>query len=122
MSTGESGKRQHRLSHFVKRLGKVTAMALALAFVLPMPARADDRAIRSRVAPVYPEIARRMRITGAVVLEVTVDADGKVSDVKTLTGNHALGPAAEDAVRKWKFAPGAGVSIVQVEVNFVLAQ
>jgi TonB family protein len=113
---------RHGLPHFATRLIQGTALALAVAFVLPMPARADDRAVKSRVAPVYPEIARRMRITGAVVLEVTVDAEGKVSDVRTVSGNHALGPAAEDAVRKWKFAPGAGVSTLQVEVNFSLGQ
>ena len=85
------------------------AAALAVIVALALPARAgDDRAVKSRVSPVYPEIARRMRICGEVRLEATVDAQGKVKDVKPVSGNHMLEVAAEDAVRQWKFAPGDG--------------
>ena len=42
----------------------------------------DGRPIKSRVAPVYPEIAKRMRVTGVVRLAATVDAGGKVRSVK----------------------------------------
>lgn len=99
------------------------AFALALVVTLVLPARAaDERAIKSRIAPVYPEIAKRMKIGGVVYLEATVDAEGKVTGVKTLNGNRMLSPAAEDAVRKWKFVPGAPSSTVQVEVNFAQAQ
>src|SRR5271157_4674546 len=93
------------------RLLQATALALVLA--LAMPARAADvRAVKSRVPPVYPEIAKRMKIDGSVKVEVTVDADGKVSDVKTVSGNRVLSSAAEDAVRKWRFEPGPGQSTV----------
>jgi outer membrane biosynthesis protein TonB len=33
-----------------------------------------------------------------------------------------LSVAAEEAVRKWRFEPGAGVSTVDVSLNFALAQ
>jgi len=97
------------------------AAALALVVTLAIPARAaDDRAVKTRTAPVYPEIAKRMKITGVVKVAATVDPDGKVSDVKTLSGNRALSPAAEDAVRKWRFAPAPDQSTVNVEINFTL--
>lgn len=97
--------------------------ALVLLVGLALPARAgDDRAVKSRVAPVYPEIAKRLRIGGEVKLEAVVDAQGKVKDVKALSGNHLLGTAAEDAVRQWKFEPGDGDATVNVEVNFALSQ
>ena len=83
---------------------------------------ADDRTVKVRVAPIYPEVARRMKIAGAVNIQATVDAGGKVSDVKTVAGNRLLAPAAEDAVRKWSFEPGSGTSKVNVEVNFELNQ
>jgi len=99
------------------------AGALALVLAIAMTARAaEDRAVKSRVAPVYPEIAKRMKITGAVKIEATVDPDGKVTDVKTLSGNRMLSPAAEDAVRKWKFVSAAAQSTVEVEVNFAMGQ
>jgi len=100
-------------------LATVQVLALALPVILALPAHAaDDRAVKQRVPPVYPEIAKRMRITGMVKVEATVDADGKVTDVKTVNGNKILSGAAEDAVRKWKFAPGSGVTTVEVGLNF----
>ncbi len=97
--------------------------ALVLILTVVMPARAaDERAIKSRVSPIYPEIAKRMKIAGAVRLEATVDAQGKVKDVKTISGNHMLSVAAEEAVRLWKFVPGSGDTSVSVEVNFAAGQ
>jgi len=97
------------------------AAALALVVTLVMPARAaDERAVKSRVAPAYPEIAKRMRIGGMVRLAVTVDAEGNVTGVKPLSGNNMLSIAAEDAVRKWRFEPGPASSTVEVALNFAL--
>ncbi|MDR3774764.1 MAG: energy transducer TonB [Terracidiphilus sp.] len=90
---------------------------------MALPAKAaDERAIKSKVAPAYPEIAKRMRITGIVKVEATVDAEGKVTAVKTLSGNRTLASAAEEAVSKWRFAPGDGNSTVDVDLNFNLGQ
>ena len=82
----------------------------------------EQRAVKVRVAPVYPEIAKRMRISGVVKLEATVDADGKVMDVKTVSGNHALATAAEDAVRKWRFASAPVQSTEGMDIKFDLDQ
>jgi TonB family protein len=112
---------QFRLKKAAVRL--LQAVALALAVTLAMPTRAaDDRAVKTRVAPIYPEIARRMHIAGAVSIQATVDPEGNVSNAKATSGNALLAPAAEDAVRKWKFATGSGTSKVAVEVNFTLSQ
>jgi TonB family protein len=70
------------------------------------------------VAPVYPEIAGGMKIGGAVRIEATVDAQGKVADVKTVSGNHMLTVATEDAVRQRKFSPASGDTTVSAEVTF----
>jgi TonB family protein len=108
-----------------RRMGFTLLRAAALAAIvaLALPARAgDDRAVKSRVPPVYPEIAKRMRICGEVRLVATVDAQGKVKDVKPVSGSHMLELAAEDAVRQWKFAPGDGDTDVTVSVNFALSQ
>ena len=99
------------------------AATLALLLSMALPAGAsDDRAVKSRVSPIYPEIAKRMKIAGAVKLEAIVDAQGKVTDVKTISGNHMLAVAAEDAVRQWKFVPGSGNTSVNVEINFSAGQ
>lgn len=113
-----------RLAEFGRagaRLMQGCALALVVALALPVRA-ADERAVRVKVAPVYPEIAKRMRIGGVVQVEVTVDADGRVSEAKAVGGNHMLGTAAEDAVRKWKFEPGSSQSKVTVQINFTLTE
>jgi TonB family protein len=58
-----------------------------------------------RVVPQYPEEARRQRIQGPVVLSVLVGPDGSVQEVKLVTGDARLAPAAADAVRQWRFKP-----------------
>ena len=86
----------------------LSACAIALAAFLALPAIAGDtRAIKSRVAPVYPEIAKRLKISGEVKLEALVDAQGKVKSVKAVSGNHMLGEAAEEAVKGWRFETGS---------------
>ncbi len=61
----------------------------------------------TRVDPVYSEAYRRARISGIVILEALIDAQGEVKDVRVLK---SLGPdldtAAADALRQWKFQPG----------------
>jgi TonB family protein len=97
------------------------AAALALVVMLAMPAgAADARAVKSRVVPIYPDLAKRMKVGGAVTVEATVDADGKVNEAKAIAGNRLLAPAAEDAVLKWKFVPGSGTSKVEVVLNFAV--
>jgi TonB family protein len=108
-------------ARFMLRRSGLIAFALAFVFVLSGRA-ADERAVKSRVAPVYPEIAKRMRISGVVKLEVTVDPDGKVTDVKPISGNGMLSQAAQDAVRKWRFAPGPAQTVVDLDLNFAPAQ
>jgi len=104
----------------IRRIGSRLIFAGALALALTMPSGAENRAIKQRVSPVYPEIAKRMRIGGEVKMSVTVDAEGRVLDVKTVSGNHTLAAAAEDAVRRWKFEAGTGVTTTEVSMNFAL--
>ena len=105
------------------RTGVTKAAALGLMMAIALSAgAATERAVKTKVPPIYPELAKRMKISGVVKVEATVDPEGKVTGVKTLTGNSALQNAAEDAVRKWKFVPGQSTETVNVEVNFAIAQ
>jgi len=103
------------------RLLQLAVIALAVATTLPLHA-GDARPIKSRVSPAYPELAKRMRVSGIVRISATVLPDGSVSATKTISGNHMLSGAAEDAVHKWKFVPASDESTVEVDVNFALAQ
>jgi TonB family protein len=121
MNKYRSAMNSRRLRRAGMRLFQAAALALVVVMAMPAGA-ADQRAVKSRAPPVYPEIAKRLKIGGAVIVEVTVNADGKVSDVKAISGNRVLSTAAEDAVRQWRFEPGSGQATVDVSINFTLAQ
>jgi TonB family protein len=61
--------------------------------------------LKHRVQPVYPAKARRMRLEGDVVLGAMVTAQGRVEDVKLISGHPFLAQAAMDAVSKWRYTP-----------------
>jgi TonB family protein len=86
--------------------------------IVPTFAQDAHRAVVTRVSPIYPELARRMRVSGKVVLLVTIQANGTVSATKVESGHALLSAAAEDAVRRWRFAPDAAPSESEIEVNF----
>jgi len=76
------------------------------------------RKVLSKIAPSYPEIARRMQITGTVRLQVEIQPNGLVGHSKVLGGHPMLAQAALDAIQKWKWAPAAETTTETVEVNF----
>ncbi len=78
-----------------------------------------------KVLPVYPEITMRARISGEVKLEVLIDEEGNVMEVKVLSGHVLLAEEAVRAVKQWKYSPtllnGEPVSVVStVTVIFQL--
>ena len=77
-----------------------------------------ERKVKSKISPVYPEIARKMNLAGVVKLEVTVTPSGTVKDTKVIGGNPILVNAAADAVKKWKFEPANDESVGVVEFKF----
>ena len=90
---------------------------LVLCAVSGFAAEAKPRVL-TRVAPTYPELARRMHVTGTVILHVTVNPDGKVASTRVESGHALLVPAAEDAVRRWRFAPSAEPSESSIDIDF----
>ncbi len=93
------------------------------------PIRAGNEVMESRlirkVDPVYPELAKRVRVSGEVKLMVTVNEEGFVSDAEVISGHPFLTDAAVEAVRQWQYSPtllnGKPVAVVAtVTVVFAL--
>jgi protein TonB len=77
--------------------------------------------------PVYPELARRARVQGKVVLECVIDTDGRVTELRVVSGHALLADAAGDAVRGWVYTPttlnGQPIRVIlTVTVTFQLAR
>ena len=76
----------------------------------------------TKLTPLYPELARKAKLTGRVILEAVVLKDGSVSDIKVLrTPRPGMGfeKAAMDAVKQWRFRP-ALQNGVAVDVYFTV--
>ena len=78
-----------------------------------------------RVKPEYPELARRARVSGMVILQVIVSEDGVVEEVTIVRGHPLLNEAALQAIRQWRYSPyylnGEPIPVTAtVTVNFVL--
>ncbi len=69
----------------------------------------------------YPPLARQTRISGIVVLQVSVAASGTVEHVEILKGHPLLRQAAADSVGRWKFAPrSAELRTFELKCEFAL--
>ncbi len=79
-----------------------------------------------KVAPKYPEDAREEKVSGEVIIDAYVGADGRVLDAKaTNNPDPRLAKAALEAFKQWKFKPatvkGKPVKAkMTVTINFAL--
>jgi TonB family protein len=97
----------------------LVTLALAVGMLFSLRANADEgRKIRSKVDPYYPELARRINASGTVRLEIQIAPTGEVKSVKALGGHPLLIPAAEDAIRKWRYEPASETTTTIVEFRF----
>jgi len=76
-----------------------------------------------QVAPAYPDGARLAGISGVVLLQALIDKEGRVADVKLISGPKELADAAMGAVQQWRYRPyllmGKPVEVrTQIIVNF----
>ncbi len=79
----------------------------------------------SRVEPVYPPLARQMRVSGTVELEGIIGTDGRLKELRVKSGHPLLAHAALEAVRQWIYQPttlnGTPVEVIApIIVTFIL--
>jgi protein TonB len=58
-----------------------------------------------RVIPAYPVLARQARVQGIVELMGVIAIDGRVKELRVVSGNPLLVGAALDGVRQWLYRP-----------------
>jgi TonB family protein len=108
----------------LRRTGMLVAMLAVVSWSGVLLVQAQDaqaeitRQVKSKVQPVYPELARKMNLSGTVKVQVVVAPNGLVKEAKVIGGHPVLATAALDAVRKWRFEPAAGDSSGIVNFKF----
>lgn len=99
---------------------------LVLAFSAgTIPVRAQQsqneelvRRAKSKVQPMYPDLARKMNISGTVKIEVVVAANGNVKEAHVIGGHPVLATYALEAAKKWRFEPASGESTGVIDFKF----
>jgi len=70
----------------------------------------------NRVQPMYPPLARQIRISGLVRLHVILSREGEVREIQVVSGHPLLQQSAIDAVKQWRYQP-TSLNSVPVEVD-----
>ncbi len=92
------------------------AMLLFLAAV-SLPAQ-EGRKLISNPTPPYPDIAKKMHLSGVVKVQVVIAPDGQIKSTKVIGGHPLLVTAVEDTLKKWKYAPSSTETAALLEFNF----
>jgi protein TonB len=76
---------------------------------MPLPIGGDVKSAKliSSVSPVYPSLAKNQHVSGDVRVDALIDANGRVTTMKVISGPTLLHQAAMDALRQWKYQPAA---------------
>jgi len=97
-----------------------TCLFFGMALVLTAAnlAAQNNRKLLSNPEPPYPEVARRLRLSGVVKVQVTITADGKIKDAKIMGGHPIFVNSVEQTLKDWKYAPAATETTTQLEFTF----
>lgn len=85
----------------------------------------QEAKILNRVIPSYPALARQARVQGTVEVLGVIGRDGRVQQLRVVSGHPLLTPAAVEAVKQWVYRPtllnGEPVEVVApISVHFRL--
>jgi TonB family protein len=110
-----------RFRTFIHSVLILAVLSGSSAIIFARPANAEEaseRKVKYRVEPQYPDIARKLGLSGVVRIDVVIAANGNVKETKVIGGHPILVNAAVDAVKKWKFESANGESINSLEFKF----
>lgn len=98
-------------------IGGIVSDAARTNIPLPVPAVVQPRApvrvggrvrpprLLSKAAPHYPPLARQTRVQGVVTIDAVIDTEGKVVEMRVVSGHPLLISAALEALKQWKYEP-----------------
>jgi protein TonB len=92
----------------------------------PRASRIMEGNLIHKVQPVYPPMARAVRVQGTVVLKAIISKSGGIENLQVLSGHPMFVKAAIDAVSQWRYRPyilnDEPVEVeTQITVNFLLS-
>lgn len=101
---------------------KIFALARSGYGAAPPPAsnplQDGQRRLQHSTPPPYPELARRMKLTGTAQVQAIVNSDGSVKEVKIVGGHPVLADALARAVILWTYQPAPRETVEVVKFSF----
>jgi TonB family protein len=96
------------------------ALCACAAGLLPLviaPQKNEPKPVK-KVMPAYPDVRKRMGISGTVRLHVTIAPDGSVKDVEARGGSAIFAEAVTKAVKEWCYPPSDRQRVSNVSMAF----
>ncbi|HTM36549.1 MAG TPA: TonB family protein [Terriglobales bacterium] len=108
-------------------IGTVPLPARPAVEAPPRISRAMQGYLIRRVEPRYPDIARAIRLEGAVLIKAVISTEGNIEQAQVISGSPLLSKAALDAIRQWRYRPyllnDKPVEVeTEITVNFALTR
>ena len=105
-----------------RKIAAATAVAVLLAgaSAFSQTGSTDEtrRKIKSKTTPTYPDLARRMNVSGKVKIEIVIAPDGRVKSTRVVGGHPLLVQTCQDALKEWKFVSSSEETTQMVEFEF----
>ena len=107
-------------SRWTRLATSIAAVALLASGATAQQSNTDDgkRKAKVKTAPTYPELARRMNVSGKVKIEVIITPEGRVRSSRVIGGHPLLVQSCQDAVKEWKFFPASEETTQTIEFDF----
>lgn len=78
----------------------------------------SKRRVKVMGKPQYPELAKKLNLSGVVKIEVFIGTDGKVKRTRVIGGHPVLASEAEKAAMQCEFEPGPKETSEVIEFKF----
>jgi periplasmic protein TonB len=82
----------------------LSKLGYGLSLTIPSLFQPEPK-LETKVLPVYPPEAASKHVHGELAMDVTLNDDGTVQEVKVIEGDPLLADAAIAAVKQWKYHP-----------------
>lgn len=108
---------------------RIVLLLVSTALLLPAQLKVSTAeamgAALVKPVPVYNPVAKQMKVSGEVLVEVEIDAEGNVANATPVKGNVLLSQPAANTVKKWKFKPfqqngSPTAAVTTLRFNFTL--
>ena len=108
----------HQLKIDIRRFALLSVILLATIAPMAHETNAEpsgdeniEKFAVKRVQPPYPPLAQKYKIEGLVVVQVTVERDGRVGKAEFVSGNSLFRSVSLDAAKRWEFKRPEGDSL-----------